>query len=309
MQLFLTKYKLPFDTERVTEYIFGLKNMLKEYEELVDKKDEVVHDDAIEKLQESSNKIEAFITKYYGASQGDNYLELIHDLQYGSETYRYLFAKKQALAQFENERNEVLKVIQDFFDRLNIKMQSDLYTQLVNMKSHLQAYRICLQEWEHADAEVKKFEAAEDMNVIKNTQLPEKLESLETLHAQLVEIAEQIDETHKFLDEITKVVSDLYLKKEEFDDAEDSLKDLSENMKQTTRNTTLSARQEISLKLQELISSVNISDLLRQDFQSTIIFLHMNLQIVIILMPIHILRLKKKECREKYISSVADIRI
>ena len=35
----------------------------------------------------------------------------------------------------------------------------------------------------------------------------------------------------------------------------------------------------------------------------------MNLQIVIILMPIHILRLKKKECREKYISSVADIRI
>ena len=86
MQLFLTKYKLPFDTERVTEYIFGLKNMLKEYEELVDKKDEVVHDDAIEKLQESSNKIEAFITKYYGASQGDNYLELIHDLQYGSET-------------------------------------------------------------------------------------------------------------------------------------------------------------------------------------------------------------------------------
>ena len=228
MQLFLTKYKLPFDTERVTEYIFGLKNMLKEYEELVDKKDEVVHDDAIEKLQESSNKIEAFITKYYGASQGDNYLELIHDLQYGSETYRYLFAKKQALAQFENERNEVLKVIQDFFDRLNIKMQSDLYTQLVNMKSHLQAYRICLQEWEHADAEVKKFEAAEDMNVIKNTQLPEKLESLETLHAQLVEIAEQIDETHKFLDEITKVVSDLYLKKEEFDDAEDSLKDLSE---------------------------------------------------------------------------------
>lgn len=228
MQLFLTKYKLPFDTERVTEYIFGLKNMLKEYEELVDKKDEVVHDDAIEKLQESSNKIEAFITKYYGASQGDNYLELIHDLQYGSETYRYLFAKKQALAQFETERNEVLKVIQDFFDRLNIKMESDLYTQLVNMKSHLQAYRICLQEWEHADAEVKKFEAAEDMNVIKNTQLPEKLESLETLHTQLVEIAEQIDETHKFLDEITKVVSDLYLKKEEFDDAEDSLKDLSE---------------------------------------------------------------------------------
>ena len=219
---------MPFDTERVTEYIFGLKNMLKEYEELVGKKDEVVHDDAIEKLQESSNKIEAFITKYYGASQGDNYLELIHDLQYGSETYRYLFAKKQALAQVETERNEVLKVIQDFFDRLNIKMESDLYTQLVNMKSHLQAYRICLQEWEHADAEVKKFEAAEDMNVIKNTQLPEKLESLETLHTQLVEIAEQIDETHKFLDEITKVVSDLYLKKEEFDDAEDSLKDLSE---------------------------------------------------------------------------------
>lgn len=51
---------------------------------------------------------------------------------------------------------------------------------------------------------------------------------LKQLHAQLVEIAEQIDETHKFLDEITKVVSDLYLKKEEFDDAEDSLKDLSE---------------------------------------------------------------------------------
>lgn len=228
MQMFLTRYKVKFDEERVTEYIFELKGMLKEYNELIGKKDENVHDEGLEKLKESSEKIDSFLTKYYGVTQGENYLELIHDLQYGSETYRYLFAKQQTLAEFEKERDEVLESLKGFFEKLNIPIQADVNTQLVNMKSHLHAYRICYQEWEHADAEVKKFEAAENMDVINNTQIPEKLESMESINAQLVEVAAQIDETHRYIDEIKKVVSELYLKKEELADAEESLKELTE---------------------------------------------------------------------------------
>lgn len=228
LKMFLTRYNLEFDEDKVNEYLFGLKNMLKEYTDLLNKKDEVEEDDCMAELQESSGKIEAFLTKYYENSEGSNYLELIHELQYGSETYRYLYAKKQTYEQVSDEREEVLTTIRDFFHKLDIRIQTDINTQLINLKSHLNAYKICYQEWEHAAAELKKFEEQEDVELIKRTEIPDKLDTMESIHAQLVEVAAQIDETHKFLDEISKVVSDLYLKKEEFDDAEDSLKELTE---------------------------------------------------------------------------------
>lgn len=228
IQLYLGRYKLAFDPERVAEHLFGLKTALKEYQELINKKDDVEPDSTMEKLEESGRTIEEFIQKFYGTTSNGNYLEIIQDLQYGSETYRHLFAKKQMLDQALDERDEISDKVRNFFGRLGVSVQTDFNSQLVRMKSNLLAYNTCYNEWKNADAEVKRFEAAEDMDLIRNTEIPEKLESMESINAQLVETATLIDETHKFLDEIGKVVGDLYLKKEEFDEAEDSLKDLTE---------------------------------------------------------------------------------
>ncbi len=246
---FLNQYGLVFDEERVIEFLFGLKSDLKEYQDLRSKSQESGAGDEIrQKLEESSIKIDSFIKKYFShAQQGANYIELIHDLQYGVETYRHLYAKKQELDAVTAERDEVMDRIRNFYERLGITIKTDINTQLIDMKSNLQTYTTCYEEWQKADAELQKFLAKEDTASFIDIILPETIAPAEETNAKLAEVTALIDESHKYLDEVNKVLNDLYLKKEEFDEAEESLKELTEQYEKDKK------KYELISKARELL--------------------------------------------------------
>ncbi len=245
---FLNTYGLVFDEDRVVEFLFGLKSDLKEYNDLRNKSQEPEGDEVRKRLEESSLKIDSFIKKYFShAQQGANYIELIHDLQYGVETYRHLFSRKQQLEEATAERDKVMDIIRSFYDRMGVTIQSDINSQLIAMKSNLQTYTTCYEEWQKADGELKRFLDKEDTSAFMDIILPETVQSADEINAQLTDVTARIDEIHKYLDEVNKVLNDLYLKKEEFDEAEDSLKELTERYEKDKK------KYELVSKARELL--------------------------------------------------------
>lgn len=244
---FLQKYQMSYTEENVLAQIYEMKSQCQEYRNLLSKKEMLSSGDSYQNYQALKDSVEAFLLTFYPVEvvQKNPHMEVLFALEKHKELYLSL-QKKKGDYEAAKERYQLLSQrLCHYLRDLSFAVEDSMRSQLLEIKEHLQQYKIAQQEYENAKR-VKlqlayavggdeRFSNGNDFNNCSTNRLDKEIdsaESLEQLAGEMKTCSDRLQEIHESTSQYLRQLNMYQEKRTQIAEDEEQLEFLKEQYRE-----------------------------------------------------------------------------
>lgn len=149
---FFQKYQIAYEEESVIEQLYELRNRCKEYSNLKIKKENLSAGDQYQNYKNMKKQVALYLQQFYPEQvvQKNPYMEILFALEKHRDEYLSLQAKQSKYETAQERYQRQFQQLQSYLLDLSFPVKDSMHAQLLEMKEHLQQYKIAFYEYENA---------------------------------------------------------------------------------------------------------------------------------------------------------------
>lgn len=203
-------YGYRYDEKEVVNFYINLKESVRQYEGLLEKKRRYDKANLTGEYEEKCGYVEAFLGTYGVTCPSEQYMEEIHRLEKKVETREAFRQRMNQVETAQKAYQTQLAEIRRYLNELQVTVGESVVQQLNHVKSCYLEYKNAEKEYNNAARQVMEFQESHNMEVILNLAKEDGAESMEELNEKLNDLALQAKNLHQLLLSYGKPLDDAY---------------------------------------------------------------------------------------------------
>lgn len=194
--VYLAAHGRIFDRDTVFAALQEIAGEAMEYRALREKMRRAEKSAGAAELESLRSSVRAFLDEYGAASPDSGFSDSLYELKNRAERYAALREKSENGERAEREYREVRATVFSFLTRYGFEPSDDLSRQLIDMRDLVNDCQDAGEAEKKAERELMRFEAENDVSVLREAPAAEALPSLEELNRTIRQLTEDMEEAH-----------------------------------------------------------------------------------------------------------------
>lgn len=197
-----------------------------------------------------------FLNKYGVKSEEASFSDDLYELKNKVNRFNLLKEKMNQFTNAECEYKAIESTVYDFLKKFAYEPSENLSLQLNNIREYVDEYQNALKILANAEEDTARFEFETDFKVLNEVRIEENLPSLEELNHIILHFTEEMEKTNNTIRGYNKVLEDLQVKYDEWEDSRAKLNELKElqHMEQIRYDYVFKARAKLGLAKEAMTS-------------------------------------------------------